>query len=268
MSTLTPLLHVHGLTKIFGADRTRVVAVDGVDLESARGEITLVMGPSGSGKTTLLTMLGCLLRPTAGRIVIEGLDVTALSSREQARVRRTRVGFVFQTFNLLDALTARENVEVALNVCGIGGDEAAARSRALLEDAGLEGRLDFHAQALSAGERQRVAIARALANEPPLLLADEPTANLDSRHGADVMQLLRQLTLSRHSGAVVVSHDERLRAIADRVVWLEDGRITGIEEIPRNAALDLRAVTTEGSDRGGRPEPAVAAVPAAPLGHR
>jgi putative ABC transport system ATP-binding protein len=237
MSTASPLLRVESLTKVFGTGRTAVVAVDGLDLESERGEITLVMGPSGSGKTTLLTMLGCLLRPTAGRIEIDGLDVTALAPRAYPRVRRTLVGFVFQTFNLLDTLTAQENVEVALNVCGIGGEEAAGRARALLEDAGLEGRLHFRAQALSAGERQRVAIARALANDPPLLLADEPTANLDSRHGADVMQLLRRLTLRRSSGAVVVSHDERLRTIADRVVWLEDGRITGIEEQARTEAL-------------------------------
>jgi putative ABC transport system ATP-binding protein len=225
-----PLLRIEGLTKVFGSGRTEVVAVAGVDLATDRGEITLVMGPSGSGKTTLLTMLGCLLRPTAGRIEIDGLEVTALPPRELTRVRRTLVGFVFQTFNLLDALTARENVEVALNVNGIAGAEAADRARALLEDAGLRGRLDFPAESLSAGERQRVAIARALANDPPLLLADEPTANLDSRHGREVMKLLRELALQRRCGAVVVSHDERLRSVADRVVWLEDGRITAVEE--------------------------------------
>jgi putative ABC transport system ATP-binding protein len=234
--TATPLLRVEGLTKVFGTGRTEVTAVADVDLVTQRGEITLVMGPSGSGKTTLLTMLGCLLRPSAGRIEIDGLDVTALPAREHARVRRTLVGFVFQTFNLLDALTAQENVEVALNVGGVRGAEAATRARALLEDAGLRGRLDFRAQALSAGERQRVAIARALANGPPLVLADEPTANLDSRHGREVMELLRELALRRHCGVVVVSHDERLRAIADRILWLEDGRIVSVEEPERAVA--------------------------------
>jgi putative ABC transport system ATP-binding protein len=235
-----PLLRVEGLTKVFGSGRTEVVAVAGVDLVTERGEITLVMGPSGSGKTTLLTMLGCLLRPTAGRIEIDGVDVTALSGREQPRIRRMLVGFVFQTFNLLDALTAQENVEVALNIGGTTGAEASARARALLEDAGLHERLHFRAQALSAGERQRVAIARALANNPPLVLADEPTANLDSRHGREVMELLRELALRRRCGAVVVSHDERLRAIADRILLLEDGRITRIEETAGAASSTAR----------------------------
>ncbi|HUK45459.1 MAG TPA: ABC transporter ATP-binding protein [Gaiellaceae bacterium] len=225
----TGLLRVEGLTKVFGAGRTRVVAVGGVDLVTDRGEVTLVMGPSGSGKTTLLTMIGCLLRPTSGRVVIEGLDVTELPVREHPRIRRTLVGFVFQTFNLLDALSARENVEVALNIGGVKGAAATEHARRLLVDAGLEDRLDFLAHDLSAGERQRVAIARALANDPPLILADEPTANLDTPHGRDVMKLLRALTRRQHRGAVVVSHDERLRAIADRIVWLEDGVVTRVE---------------------------------------
>jgi putative ABC transport system ATP-binding protein len=233
---MTELLRVEALTKVFGSGRTEVVAVDGVDLVSDRGEITLVMGPSGSGKTTLLTMIGCLLRPTLGRVLIGGLDVTALPPREHPRIRRTLVGFVFQTFNLLDSLSAQENVEVALNIAGVKGPAAAAQSRALLEDAGLGGRLEFPAHALSAGERQRVAIARALASNPPLLLADEPTANLDSRHGREVMQLLRTLARRQNCGAVVVSHDERLRAIADRVLGLEDGRVTRAQELRRAAA--------------------------------
>jgi putative ABC transport system ATP-binding protein len=227
-----PLLRVRGLTKVFGSGRARVVAVAGVDLESDRGEITLVIGPSGSGKTTLLTMIGCLLRPTAGTIAIDGIEVTAVPASEYPRIRRTLVGFVFQSFNLLDALSARENVEVALNIAGVKGPRAADRARALLGDVGLSDRLDFPAHGLSAGERQRVAIARALANEPPLVLADEPTANLDSRHGREVMAMLRRLAQRERCGVVVVSHDERLRAIADRVVSLEDGRITQVEQSP------------------------------------
>ena len=226
----TPLLAVDRLTKVFGSGRTEVVAVSGVDLMTDRKEITLVMGPSGSGKTTLLTMIGCLLRPTSGSIEIDGFDVSALSPREQARVRRTLVGFVFQTFNLLDSLTAQENVEVALNIGGVKGAAATRRARKLLDQAGLGRRLASPAQGLSAGERQRVALARALANRPPLLLADEPTANLDSHHGREVMELLRDLAYEQEVGVVVVSHDERLRGIADRILQLEDGRVVAREE--------------------------------------
>jgi putative ABC transport system ATP-binding protein len=221
----SPLLQVEELTKVFGSGRTLVRAVDNVSFQTHAGEITLIMGPSGSGKTTLLTMIGALLRPNAGRVLIAGLDVTALPQRELPRVRRQLVGFVFQTFNLLEAITARENVEVALNVAGVRGDEARRRARELLVDAGLEERLDFHTRDLSGGEKQRVCIARALANHPPLLLADEPTANLDSHHGREVMELLRELAQKERAAVVVVSHDPRLHDIADRVLWLEDGRL-------------------------------------------
>lgn len=222
---MSDLLVVEGLTRVFGAGRTAVRAVDDVSFATAAGEVTLVMGPSGSGKTTLLTLIGGLLRPTAGRVTIAGTEVTALSPRALPRLRRETVGFVFQSFNLLDALSARENVEVALNVAGVRGDQARARASRLLVDAGLGERLDFPARELSGGEKQRVSIARALANDPVLLLADEPTANLDSEHGREVMELLRALATREGRGALVVSHDERLRAIADRVLWLEDGRL-------------------------------------------
>jgi putative ABC transport system ATP-binding protein len=223
------LLAVEGLTRVFGSGRTTVRAVDGVSFAMPPGAVTLVMGPSGSGKTTLLTMIGGLLRPTSGRVVIAGADVTALSARALPRLRRETVGFVFQTFNLLESLSARENVEVALNIAGVKGRTARAQATRLLVDAGLEERLDFPARELSGGEKQRVSIARALANDPVLLLADEPTANLDSEHGREVMELLRALATRDGRGALVVSHDERLRAIADRVLWLEDGRLTRAE---------------------------------------
>jgi putative ABC transport system ATP-binding protein len=219
------LLLVEDLTKVFGTGRTEVRAVDGVSFGTGAGEVTVVMGPSGSGKTTLLTMIGGLLRPTSGSIVIDGIEIGALSARELPRVRRESVGFVFQTFNLLESLSAVENVEVALNVAGSRGPEARQRARELLVAAGLEARLDFRARDLSGGEKQRVSIARALANRPALLLADEPTANLESRHGAEVMQLLRDLVTEDDRAAVVVSHDVRLQAIADRVLLLEDGRL-------------------------------------------
>jgi putative ABC transport system ATP-binding protein len=210
---------------VFGSGRTLVRAVDRADLATDAGEITLIMGPSGSGKTTLLSMIGGILRPTEGRITIAGVEITALRQRELPRVRRELVGFVFQTFNLLESLSTLENVEIALNVAGVKGAQARQRARSLLLEAGLGQRLDFSAKDLSAGERQRVAIARAFANEPPLLLADEPTANLDSAHGHEVMELLREMTKRKGNGVVVVSHDPRLRRVADRVLWVEDGRL-------------------------------------------
>jgi putative ABC transport system ATP-binding protein len=220
-----PLLRVERVTKVFGGGPTLVRAVDHVDLATGAGEITLIMGPSGSGKTTLLSMIGGILRPTEGHIAIAGIEITTLRQRELPRVRRELVGFVFQTFNLLESLSTLENVEIALNVAGVKGARARERARSLLLEAGLGNRLHFSAKDLSAGERQRVAIARALANKPPLLLADEPTANLDSAHGHEVMELLRELTKRKGNGVVVVSHDARLAEVADRVLWLEDGRL-------------------------------------------
>ena len=225
----SPVIDVRNVRRIYRTGDVEVEALRAVTVAIERGEFVAIVGSSGSGKSTLMAILGCLDRPTSGQYLFEGVDVAALSEPALARIRSARIGFVFQTFNLLDALSAQENVEVALNIAGVRGPEAARRARALLEEAGLEGRLSFPAQGLSAGERQRVAIARALANEPPLLLADEPTANLDSRHGQEVMELLRALTQKQGCGAVVVSHDERLRVIADRVVWLEDGRVAKIE---------------------------------------
>jgi putative ABC transport system ATP-binding protein len=236
-----PLLRVEQVTKVFGSGPTLVRAVDCVDLATDAGEITLIMGPSGSGKTTLLSMLGGILRPTEGQIAIAGIEITALRQRELPRVRRELVGFVFQTFNLLESLSTLENVEIALNVAGVKGSQAQERARSLLLEAGLGNRLHFSAKDLSAGERQRVAIARALANEPPLLLADEPTANLDSAHGHEVMELLRELTKRKGNAVVVVSHDPRLREVADRVLWLEDGRLRDRARAPLPVALSAGA---------------------------
>ena len=234
----TPLLRVERVSREFGAGRTLVRAVADASFTTDHGEVTLIMGPSGSGKTTLLSMIGGILRPTSGRIVIDGLDITSLRRRELPRIRRELVGFVFQTFNLLESLSALENVEIALNIAGITGAAARERARVLLGEAGLERRLHFNAQALSAGERQRVALARALANEPRLLLADEPTANLDAEAGRDVMTRLRELTESKGHAAIVVSHDPRLEEIADRVLRLTDGRLA----TPRAGRATMLAV--------------------------
>jgi putative ABC transport system ATP-binding protein len=218
-----PVLHVTGLTKTFGQGELAVTAVGGVDLDVHPGEVVLIMGPSGSGKTTLLLMLGAMLRPTAGVIQVAGLDIAHAPERRLPALRAHHFGFVFQDFNLLSALTVAENVELACNLAGVTGHPAQQRARALLQRVGLGQRLGFRPEQLSGGEKQRVAIARALANDPPLILADEPTANLDSAIGRQVARLLRQLATEDRRAVVIVSHDSRLEEIADRVLWLEDG---------------------------------------------
>lgn len=244
-----PLVRASGLTKVFGEGETRVEAVSGVDLVFGRGEIVLVMGPSGSGKTTLLSMLGGLLRPSAGEIWIDGVDIAALPEHELPPFRARTFGFIFQDFNLLAALSSEENVEVALNLAGRRGAEAEDRAESLLGALGLEHRLRFGVDQLSGGEKQRVAIARAVANHPALILA-EPTANLDSAHGAETMRLLRRLANEERTTVLIAGHDERLREIADRVLWLEDGRLKEIASLERDPVCGMlvapdRAVTLE-----------------------
>ena len=236
---MEPLVRIRGLTKVFGERETRVEAVSQVELELARGEIVLVMGPSGSGKTTMLSMLGGLLRPSAGEIWINGRDIAALSERELPPFRAKTFGFIFQDFNLLAALRARENVEVALNLDGVRGGAARERATRLLDALGLEARREFGVEQLSGGEKQRVAIARAIANRPALILADEPTANLDSAHGAETMRLLRRLAKEEGATVVIVSHDERLREVADRVLWLEDGRLKALAGLVRDPVCGM-----------------------------
>ena len=234
-----PLVSIRSLSKTFGEAETRVEAVRGLDLELMRGEIVLVMGPSGSGKTTLLSMLGGLLRATGGEVWIDGTDIAALSERELPPFRARTFGFIFQDFNLVAALSARENVEVALNLGGTRGAGARGRATELLSSLGLEERLDFRIEKLSGGEKQRVAIARAIANRPAPILADEPTANLDSHHGAETMRLLRRLAKDENTTVVIVSHDDRLREVADRVLWLEDGALRSLQALVRDPVCGM-----------------------------
>ena len=233
------LVRIRSLTKTFGEGEARVEAVRGLDLELERGEIVLVMGPSGSGKTTFLSMLGGLLRTTSGEIWIDGTNIAALSEHELPPFRARTFGFIFQDFNLVAALSARENVEVALNIAGESGRASRERARALLESMGLARRLEFPVEKLSGGEKQRVAIARAVANGPALILADEPTANLDSHHGAETMRLLRELAKEEGTTVVIVSHDQRLREVADRVLWLEDGRFKSLQALVRDPVCGM-----------------------------
>lgn len=220
------VLALNSVSKVYGQGRTAVRANDQVNLWVAPGEIVMIMGPSGSGKTTLLSMAGLLLSPSSGSIRILGRDVTGLSQGRRARMRLESLGFVFQSYNLMEALTAQENVELVMNMAGRNGSFARSQAAELLGALGLRQRLTHKPSDLSGGEKQRVAIARALANDPPLVLADEPTGNLDSKTGREVMDLLCS-SLGRDQGRalVIVTHDQRLREIADRVLWLEDGRL-------------------------------------------
>jgi putative ABC transport system ATP-binding protein len=239
-------LELRQLTKVYGRGEAAVSALDCVDLEVHCGEVVVVMGPSGAGKTTLLTIAGALLRPTSGQVIISGVDITPLNEAQLATVRQERIGFIFQNFCLLESLTALENVALVLNTRGVKGKHALNRALSLVRTLGLERRQDHLPRDLSGGEKQRVAIARALANNPDLILADEPTANLDSRRGREVMQLLRMVARELGKAVVVVSHDHRTREVADRVLWLEDGRFrpaVKMEHDPVCGAL----VETEGS---------------------
>jgi len=221
VTTLT--LDVRDITKQFGDGDNAVTAVRGVSLAVAPGEVVLIMGPSGSGKTTLLSMMGALLRPSSGSIHLDGTEISALSEGRLPAIRLRQFGFIFQDFNLLSALSVRENVALVAELAGLKARVARDKASTLLTDLGLGERLDFLPEKLSGGEKQRVAIARALINDPSLILADEPTANLDSKIGHEIMRLLRRVAKEQGRSVVIVSHDQRIRDIADRVLWLEDG---------------------------------------------
>ena len=220
-----PLLSARHLSKIYGSGATAVRAVDDVTLDVAPSEIVLVMGPSGSGKTTLLSMLGGLLRPSAGTVEIDGVEITAKTEAELPSVRAFKVGFVFQAFNLLEALSVEENVLFPAQLITGGMRGARARATRLLDQLGLTHRRQALPKTLSGGEKQRVAIARALINQPSVILADEPTGNLDSRSGQEVMMILHDIARDEQRSVVFVTHDPRVEEIADRILWLEDGAL-------------------------------------------
>ena len=216
-------LQIDHVSKRYGSGSTEVTAVHDVSLSVNPGEIVLIMGPSGSGKTTLLSMLGALLKPTDGEIRLNGTTLSALAENRLPEIRLKQFGFIFQDFNLLSALTALENVAIVAELAGSKSGEARRKAASLLTELGLGERLHFLPEKLSGGEKQRVAIARALVNDPSLILADEPTANLDSKIGHEIMRLLRHIAKEQGRSVVIVSHDQRIKDIADRVLWLEDG---------------------------------------------
>jgi putative ABC transport system ATP-binding protein len=222
MMTMQPIVEVRSVSKVYGAGENAVTALAAANLVVHPGELLLIEGPSGSGKTTLLSILGLLLRPTEGDVIVSGQSMRGLSERELPAIRARTFGFIFQGFNLFPALTARENVALAIQMKDPHAAKPLLKAEKLLEAVGLEGRMHHLPGDLSGGQKQRVAIARALGGDPLLVLGDEPTAALDSKTALSVMELVRSLTAAGR-GVVIVTHDHRLERYADRIVTVDDG---------------------------------------------
>jgi putative ABC transport system ATP-binding protein len=236
-----PVLEAKNIVKELGSGAGKVMALRGVDMTLVPGELTLLMGPSGSGKTTLLSILGCILAPTSGDIKIAGQSTAGLNPEALAQLRRSHIGYIFQSYNLFPTLNALENVRIALDVLGQKGFAASQRAEEVLHDVGLGHRLKNYPGNLSGGEQQRVAVARAIASAPDIVLADEPTAALDSENGHAVMALLAKIAKEQKRSVLAVTHDPRTLGYADRVVRIEDGQIVGEERRPDG--LDAPEIT-------------------------
>jgi putative ABC transport system ATP-binding protein len=219
------VLKAENLSKTYIMGKREVHALSDLNLQVNRGEFVAVMGPSGSGKTTLLNVLGCIDRPTSGKVILDEVDVARLPEKELYKIRRNKIGFVFQTFNLLPYLNASENVELPMENTRKSGAERKQRASELLKVVGLSGREEHRPQRLSAGEQQRVAIARALANDPAIILADEPTGNLDTENKYELVRLLASLNIERGTTVVIVTHDSQVASHTERVLFLRDGKI-------------------------------------------
>jgi putative ABC transport system ATP-binding protein len=227
------LLELQGVKKSYHMGKVVVPALRGVSFNVEEGEFLTIFGPSGSGKSTLLHIIGCLDRPDEGEILIDGSNVLKLSDDRLAELRLSKIGFVFQFFNLLPRLTALRNVELPLTIAGVSEKEAVEKAREMLKFVGLENRMNHRPSELSGGEQQRVAIARALINNPKIVLADEPTGNLDTKTGWETVQLMKKLNEEKGQTFVVVTHDPHIAETADRIIHLKDGLIEGIKEAPR-----------------------------------
>lgn len=233
----SPAISVNGVHKVYGTGVTAVKALDDISLTVPHGEVLLMMGPSGSGKTTLLSIMGAILRASSGSVRINGHEIVNRAERDLPNIRLQHIGFVFQGFNLFPALTAAENVALALDVRGVKGPVALDRAAAALGAVGLDAKAASYPSDLSGGQKQRVAIARALVGDPSIVLADEPTAALDSQSGTTVLGLLRSLARERNRAVVMVTHDHRASEYADRVVHIADGRLCdGFERIGNQRA--------------------------------
>ncbi len=241
-----PIIEAHGVVKFLGEGAGKVEALRGVDLTLYSGELALLMGPSGSGKTTLLSVLGCILSPSRGVVRVCGRATTDLRPEQLAKLRRDHIGFVFQSFHLFPTMTALDNVRLALDVRGEHSGRAVRRSKDALGRVGLAPKIDAYPRELSGGEQQRVAIARALVGEPDAILADEPTAALDSENGSSIMAMLSEIATDPAHGVLVVTHDPRIVPYASRIIRIEDGLIVG-EEPGTGAARKLVARARSGA---------------------
>jgi putative ABC transport system ATP-binding protein len=230
---MQPAIEVRQLTKTYAEGNTGTLALRGVDLDVHPGELLMLMGPSGSGKTTLLSIMGCILRASSGSVRIAGRDITQLTEKQLPGIRLEHIGFVFQGFNLFPTLSAGENVELMLDLKGVTAKSAKKRAAELLDQVGLADKYGSFPADLSGGQKQRIAIARALAGEPEIILADEPTAALDSHTGKTVMEMMSELAHKRGRAVVIVTHDSRVLTFADRIVKIEDGAIAGPETLRR-----------------------------------
>jgi len=253
------LIEIRDITKTYRMGSVQVHALRGVSMQVDRGELLAIMGPSGSGKSTIMNVLGCLDQPTSGEYYLDGVDVSTLDDDALAEIRNRRIGFVFQTFNLLPRTTALQNVELPLIyqqtgfMRGVSGRQRRQRSAQSLELVGLGDRIHHRPNELSGGERQRVAIARALVNDPSIILADEPTGNLDSRSGAEIVAILERLNREMGITVVFVTHDPNIAAHMRRIVRLHDGEIVADEQVenPQDAGATLAAVLSEREKEGG-----------------
>ncbi|WP_338834270.1 putative ABC transporter ATP-binding protein YknY [Moorella humiferrea] len=245
-----PVIQLEGVTRVYASGENRVHALRGIDLKIEAGEMVAIMGASGSGKSTLMHILGCLDKPTGGRYLLNGQDITRLTPDQLAYIRNRQIGFVFQSFNLIGNLTAWENVALPLIYAGVPRGEMKERSLAALKQVGLEGREHHLPNQLSGGQQQRVAIARALVNDPAIILADEPTGALDTRTSIEVMAIFQGLHRERGLTVVIVTHEPDIAAYCRRLVRLRDGLIIADEAInqPRQAEKELVAAIGEGKE--------------------
>jgi putative ABC transport system ATP-binding protein len=223
------IIEMEELARHYEMGGVTIKALDGVDLEVGRGEYVSIVGPSGSGKTTLFNMIGGLDRPTKGRVYIDGVDISQLDAYELAWLRCRKIGYIFQTFNLIPVLTAVENVSLPTVFAGVPRDEGLKRAEKILTSVGLGERLHHRPLELSAGQQQRVAIARAMANDPAIILADEPTGNLDLNTGMEIIDLLHGLNKAEGMTLIAATHDLKMIKASDRIVWMRDGKIEKIE---------------------------------------
>jgi len=230
------IVRTRGVRRVYKMGKLELEALKGIDLEIKRSEYVSIMGPSGSGKSTLFNMIGALDKPTSGKVYIDEVDVAQLDAYELAWLRCRKIGYIFQTFNLIPVMTALENVTLPMIFAGLSTDESIDKGVDLLETVGLGDRVQHRPLELSGGQQQRVAVARALANDPAIVLADEPTGNLDRQTGREIIELLRRLNTEKEVTIISATHDLKMLDVSDRIVWVEDGKIAKIQ---RREDLDL-----------------------------